>query len=256
MEAKLEYGNWIRKKNLMILGVCVLGMGMLSFVPLGLFYRLVTTVLFVIVLVSFLFPLYSYIMFSQQGGGFQDKLYGLIIQRLGKDVKGSVLDIGSGNGVLAVKLAFANAEAEVLGIDYWGPDWEYSKKVCEKNAKAAGVETRVHFQKGDAAALDFASNTFDAAMSNLTFHEVKSVPDTRAVLLEALRVVKPGGIFALIDYFYEEKYYGEKLDFEHSLQELGLAQFDVQPISELIALPALLRHPRILGRVGMISGRK
>ncbi|MGE5377051.1 MAG: class I SAM-dependent methyltransferase [Bacteroidota bacterium] len=256
MEVKLEYGNWIRKKNLMILGVCALAMGMLSFVPLGPFYRLVTTVLFVILLVSFLFPLYSYVMFSQQGGGFQDKLYGLIIQRLGKDVKGRVLDIGSGNGVLAVKLACANTEAEVLGIDYWGPDWEYSKQVCEKNAKAAGVEARVHFQKGDAAALDFPSNTFDAVTSNLTFHEVRSVPDTRAVVREALRVVQPGGSFAVIDYFYEEKCYGEKLDFEHFLQELGLAQFDVQPISELIAIPALLKHPRILGKVGMISGRK
>ena len=53
-----------------------------------------------------------------------------------------------------------------------------------------GVENRVHFQKGDAAALDFAADTLDGVISNLTFHEVKSVADKREVLREALRGLK------------------------------------------------------------------
>jgi tRNA1(Val) A37 N6-methylase TrmN6 len=69
------------------------------------------------------------------------------------------LDIGSGNGVLAVTLAQQHDEAEIVGIDYWGKDWEYSKGVCEDNASAARVASRVHFQKGDAAALEFAIET-------------------------------------------------------------------------------------------------
>ena len=153
MEAELDYGNWIRKKNLLMLGFCVLGVGVLIFIPLGYLYRLTVIILFVSLLISFLFPLYAYVMFSQKGGRFQEEVYNLVIQSLGAKVKGRLLDIGSGNGVLAVKLAQQQCEAEVVGIDYWGKDWEYSKGVCEQNARAAKVESRVHFQKGDAAAL-------------------------------------------------------------------------------------------------------
>jgi SAM-dependent methyltransferase len=165
MEAQLDYGNWIRKKNLLILGLCTLGLGLLIFIPLGSLYRLLVAALFVILLVSFLFPLYAYVMFSQKGGRLQEKFYNLLIQRLGEKVQGRILDVGSGNGVLAVKLAQQQGEVEVVGIDYWGTDWEYSKSVCEKNAQAAQVENRVHFQKGDAARLDFASETHSMAPS-------------------------------------------------------------------------------------------
>ena len=174
MEAQLNYGNWVRRRNLLILGLCTLGAAALIFIPLGFLYRFAVVILFIIILVSFLFPLYAYVMFSQHGGQFQDRVYNLIIQSLGAKVKGRILDIGSGNGVLAVKLAQQHGEAEVVGIDYWGKNWEYSKGVCEQNARAAEVESQVSFQKGDAAALEFASETFDGAMSNLTFHEVQS----------------------------------------------------------------------------------
>jgi SAM-dependent methyltransferase len=256
MEAQLDYGNWIRKKNLFILGLCTLGAGALIFIPLGSIYRLVMSILFVIVVLSFLFPLYAYVMFSQAGGQLQEKFYNLIIQCFGEDMNGSTLDIGSGNGILAVKLAQQHEKIEIIGIDYWGQDWEYSKRVCEKNAQIAKVENRVHFQKGDAAKLDFASETFDGAVSNLTFHEVKSVPDKKSVVREALRVIKHGGTFAFIDYFYDEKYYGSTLEFERFLKNLNLAHLEYKPIRELITIPIPLKHPRILGKVGIIYGKK
>jgi ubiquinone/menaquinone biosynthesis C-methylase UbiE len=256
MEAQLAYGNWIRKKNLLILGLCTLGVGVLFFFPLGALYQLIVAMLFVVILISFLFPLYAYVMFSQKGGRIQDKVYDLIIQSLGKEAKGKILDIGSGNGVLAVKLAQQHHEVTVVGIDYWGKDWEYSKEVCDKNARIAKVESRVHFQKGDAAALEFAPASFDGAISNLTFHEVQSVEDKRAVVREALRVVKPGGAFAFVDYFYAEKYYGKAMEFESYLRDHKLSQFEYKPLQDMLALPVLLRHPKILGKVGIIYGRK
>jgi ubiquinone/menaquinone biosynthesis C-methylase UbiE len=213
-------------------------------------------ILFVVILISFLFPLYAYLMFSQKGGRIQEKVYNLIIQNLGDEVKGRILDIGSGNGVLSIKLAQRHHGVTVVGIDYWGKDWEYSKEVCDKNAQIAKVEGRVHFQKGDAAALEFATDSFDGAISNLTFHEVQSVVDKRAVVQEALRVVKPGGTFAFIDYFYAEKYYGNTAAFESYLQDQKLSQFECKSLRDMFALPILLRHPKILGWVGIIYGRK
>jgi SAM-dependent methyltransferase len=256
METQLEYGNWIRKKILLILGLCTLGIGALVLIPLGFSYRLIMAFLFVIAFVSFLFPLYSYLMFSQKGGRFQEKIYNLIIQSLDTTVKGRILDIGSGNGVLAVKLAQQLDEAEVVGMDYWGEDWEYSKSVCEKNARIGRVEDRVHFQKGDAAALEFADDTFDGAISNLTFHEVQSAADKREVVREALRVVKPGGRFVFVDYFYDAKFYGKASEFEAYLKGLRLSQFEYKLLRDMIAIPMLLRHPKILGKVGIIYGRK
>jgi tRNA/tmRNA/rRNA uracil-C5-methylase (TrmA/RlmC/RlmD family) len=91
------------------------------FLPIGP-YRIIPTFLFIILLISFLFPLYAYVMFSQVGGKFQEKIYNLIIQNLGANGNSKILDIGSGNGVLAVKAAQQNAEAEVTGVDYWGSD--------------------------------------------------------------------------------------------------------------------------------------
>jgi SAM-dependent methyltransferase len=254
METQLVYGNWIRKRILLILGACALTAFILAFLPFGRLYQLGMLILFAVFFVSFLIPLYSYYMFSPNGGGYQEKVYALIIHSLGADLKGRVLDIGSGNGVLAVKLAQALRETQVTGLDYWGADWEYSKGVCEKNAQIAGVAQRVQFQKGDAAALDFPAATFDGAVSNLTFHEVRSVADKRQVLREALRVVKPGGRFAFVDYFAETKHYGDPAGFVAFLSELNLAQFQYKPLRDVIALPLFLRHPKIFGKVGIIYG--
>ncbi|MBX7236534.1 MAG: class I SAM-dependent methyltransferase [Caldilineales bacterium] len=253
---QLDYGNWVRKKILLILGLCALVTGALIFIPLGSAYKAVTTVLFVILFVSFLFPLYVYVMFSQSGGKLQEKVYNIAIHYLGKGLKGNFIDIGSGNGVLAVTLAQKYEAIEVTGVDYWGTDWEYSKSVCEKNAQIVKVENRVHFQKGDAALLDFADNTFDGAISNLTFHEVKSVPDKKLVVQEALRVVKSGGSFSFIDYFFDEKYYGTALELEKFLKCLNLEHFERKHLKDVIPLPAMLQHPKILGKVGIIFGKK
>ncbi len=253
---QLDYGNWVRKKNLLILGLCALGMGLLLFLPFGLAYKTVVAFLLVVLLISFLFPLYAYIMFSRSGGNFQEKVYNIAIQHLGQGLKGKFIDIGSGNGVLAVNLAQQNENIEVSGVDYWGKDWEYSKGVCERNAKLMRVEDRVHFQKGDAASLDFDDNTFDGAISNLTFHEVKSVPDKKLVVQEAMRIVKPGGRFTFIDYFYDKKYYGTALEFERFLQNLNLTDFELKRLKDVLPLPTLLKHPKILGKVGIVFGKK
>ena len=256
MESQLKYGNWIRKKLLVILGLCTLGLFALIFVPLGLLYRILMTGVFIFTAVSFLFPLYAFIMFSQRGGGYQEKVYQLILQSLGDEVTGKALDIGTGNGILAVKLAQINPKIQVTGMDYWGKDWEYSRNACERNAVIGQVETRVRFQKGDAAKLEFDNDTLDAVVSNLTFHEVRSVQDKREVVLEAFRVVKPDGRFAFVDYFSDTKRYGSPDDLTAFLKRLKLSQLEYKPIKELIAIPLLMRHPKIFGKVGILYGKK
>jgi hypothetical protein len=68
--------------------------------------------------------------------------------------------------------------------------------------------------------------------------------------------VKPGGAFAFVDYFFDEQYYGKASEFENYLKDLKLSQFKYKLLRDMIALPVLLRHPKILGKAGIIYGRK
>ena len=85
------------------------------------------------------------------------------------------------------------------------------------------------FQKGDAAHLDFPDGTFDAAVSNFVFHEVRSEKDKRKIVREALRVVKKGGSFAFQDLFSQEKLYGDMNEFVEELKAEGIAEVHYIP---------------------------
>jgi ubiquinone/menaquinone biosynthesis C-methylase UbiE len=256
MTTRLKYGNWIRVRALWALGLSALTMAILSLCPLNLWIRIIAALLFGVLFISFLYPLYAYYMFSPSGGNMQDRIYDLVIKNLDGEVKGNVLDIGSGNGILAIRLAQAYPAAQVTGIDYWGKNWEYSKSVCDENARLAGVEKRVRFQKGDAAALDVADSSFDAVVSNLTFHEVKTARQKRDLVKEALRALRPGGRFAFVDMFYDSGLYGDISEFESFLKGLKLSQIAIKPVGQVVALSKLLMHPKILGRAGIIWGHK
>ena len=76
---------------------------------------------------------------------------------------------------------------------------------------------RVNFQKASASALPFEVGSFDAAVSNLVFHEVSDTKDKRDLIEEALRVVRKGGAFAFQDLFLAKRLYGDV----EELLELG-----------------------------------
>ena len=220
------------------------------------YLQIVIGLLLVILLISFSFPLYAYYSFSPRGGNLQEKVYTLIVDSLGQSALETALDIGTGNGVLALKLAQKYPVAQVVGMDYWGKDWEYSQSICEANARIAQVADRVCFVKGDAASLQFDEASFAAVVSNLTFHEVKSAPQKREVVREALRVLQLGGKFVFVDYFYDSQYYGPVTEFEAFLHRQGLAKVEFKRLSSALPLPLLLRHPKIFGKVGIIYGQK
>ena len=208
-----------------------------------------------VLLISLSFPLYAYYAFSPAGGDLQDRVYQLLVDSV-CPWTGPALDIGAGNGVLAIKLALANPDSRVTGIDYWGTDWEYAQSVCEDNARRAHVEDRVAFVHGTAADLPFDENEFAVVTSNLTFHEVKTELNKRRLIEEALRVLRPGGRFAFVDLFYDDEHYGATSDLESFLRSLGLSQVGLTRLDSHLALPAPLRLRRALGRAGLVCGQK
>ena len=138
---------------------------------------------------------------------------------------GRCLDVGCGSGALTIAVAKRNPKADLVGIDRWGKEYaSFNKPLCERNARAEGAGN-VRFDRGDATALDFPDESFDAVVSNYVYHNIP-VKDRQAVLLETLRVLKKGGVFALHDIFSQAKY-GDMQAFLRKLKEMGYQKVEL-----------------------------
>ena len=90
-----------------------------------------------------------------------------------------------------------------------------------------GVAERTAFAQGDALKLEFPDGAFDAVTSNYVYHNIPS-RDRQAILLETLRVLKKGGIFAIHDIFSKKKY-GDMQSFVKKLNDLGYEHAELIP---------------------------
>jgi len=247
---EVDYGNWVSRRLIYIpatLTVVFLGLSFLSlFFLIGAFLFFIPTAYF----------LYAYLQFSPRGGGLQAKVRDLVFAHLVWDGNGTLLDIGCGNGALAVEAARKYPKAQATGIDYWGGQWEYAKEDCEKNAQVAGVAERTAFRKASAAKLPFADESFDVVMSNFVFHEVQDVRDKRSVIQEALRVLKKGGVFVFQDLFLWKRIYGEPQDLLDTIRSWGIQEVDIVDTSQQSFIPRAMKLPFMVGQIGIIHGRK
>ena len=193
-----NYGNWASKNLLYGLTALAVALLALSFFSLVL---LIGVAVLVAVIVNLLYQRHEFTS-SQQ------RVWDRVVEHLDWDGKGRAIDVGCGNGPVAIRVAKMFPNASVVGIDTWGKVWEYSKATCEENAKVEGVGGRVSFQRASGSKLPFEDGYFDAAVSNLAFHEIRDVGDKRMVMQEALRVVRKGGSFSFQDLFNMKRYYG------------------------------------------------
>jgi ubiquinone/menaquinone biosynthesis C-methylase UbiE len=134
--------------------------------------------------------------------------------------------------------------------------WDYSKSICERNAASERVADRVTFQKASASALPFEDESFDAAVSNLVFHEVSDAKNKRDVIKEALRVVKKGGKFAFQDLFLVKRVYGEVDDLLETIKSWGIENVKFLNTSDSDFIPKALRLPFMVGTIGILYGEK
>lgn len=250
MPEKPVYGNWLNPKFIQVPGLIGLVMlGLAYFVPI----LAVLAALFLLIAAYFAYARY---LFSQQGGDVQGKIWAKLLAHFDWNGEGQALDIGCGSAVLVIALAKKYPRASVTGIDDWGKGWEYSQAVCERNARLEGVEPRVTFQKASASRLPFPDGYFDAAVSNLVFHEVAGSVDKRELLREALRVVKKGGPFAFQDLFLIEPMYGKVDALLDTIRSWGISQVEFFETRNEPFIPAALKLPFMVGTVGMLVGVK
>lgn len=97
------------------------------------------------------------------------------------------LDVGCGNGAFTEMIAVRCAPARIAGIDPSEEQLAYARV----RPALRGIAT--DFRRGDAMALPFADDTFDAAVMPLV---IFFVPQPAKGVAEMARVVCPGGLVA------------------------------------------------------------
>jgi len=102
-----------------------------------------------------------------------------------------ILDVATGTGDLAIFLKRICPEAEVVGLDF-APEM---LKRARKKAERAGVA--VEFIEGDALALPFEDESFDAVTVAFGF---RNFADYTKGLKEFYRVLRPGGRAVILEF--------------------------------------------------------
>jgi len=107
-----------------------------------------------------------------------------------------VLDLGTGTADLALDLLRVHGfRGGVVGVDFAGP-------MLALAAKKSKGERRLRLLQCDALALPFRDARFDAAMAAFS---VRNFADLERGLSECARVLKPGGILVILEFFRPER---------------------------------------------------
>jgi SAM-dependent methyltransferase len=196
---------------------------------------------------------------SPSGGGWQRRIHDLVVAclSLSSDSRAAALDIGCGDASLVAALLHHAPGLAATGVDFWGENWDYAQSACEARLAKHGL--RAAFRRMDAARLDFPDASFDIVVSVMCFHEVRAPAGAtlRGPLLavsEALRVLRPGGAFVLIDRFADPADYGPPADLAAILRATDALRRE--RLVAVLGIPWPLSSKRALGPVDVLSGRK
>jgi len=152
----------------------------------------------------FLYGALSMIEYSRWGKlRLRERLLDLIAWR-GDE---SVLDVGCGKGLVLVGAAHRLTTGRAVGVDRWLPHAMTGNEPegALRNAATEGVQDRVELLKGDIRSLPVQAEAFDVVLSNFVVHEVDTAAEREALLREMLRVLKPGGRLALVDFIFTKE---------------------------------------------------
>ena len=253
-----DYGNWMSTPVFYVAGALLALSAVLAVLSFTVFHITALGVVFVIAAVILLALLLWCAWIRRQyafvGGGMMDRIHLTVLSHLDFDGKGQLLDVGCGSGPLSIRAALTWPSAQVVGIDYWGVDFGYSQTMCEKNSASEGVATQCRFQHGDANKLDFPDESFDAVVSNYVYHNIMG-SNKQALLLETLRVLKKGGVFAINDTM-KPRMYGDMEAFAQKLQDMGYEDVQLIDTTREVFGSRQRAAMMMLGESRMLVGRK
>ncbi|RST59116.1 class I SAM-dependent methyltransferase [Siminovitchia terrae] len=126
------------------------------------------------------------------------------------DIEGDekILDIGCGRGLLLNAAAQRPTTGRAVGLDIWNRQDQSGNHpdATRKNAQVEGVLEKIDIIDGDFRNMPFEQDTFDIVVSSLAIHNVRNIKERRKALKEVVRVLKPGGRFAILDFQHVKEY--------------------------------------------------
>lgn len=262
---KPDYKNWFPKG--MVYGfffgtvVCLAFLFIVlfvDFIPMKFFQTMLVLVFGVLSVIMIVISIWGFKMHQAFSYDGKRQMSRQIIEGVASYITipagGKGLDVGCGSGALAIAVAKKNPGAMVVGIDRWGREYaSFSKTLCENNAKAESV-TNTNFFPGDAVNLNFEDESFDAVFSNYVYHNIPS-RNRQEILLETLRTLKKGGVFAIHDIFSQNKY-GDMHAFLVTLKSMGYESVELIDTTEGMFMTPREANWMMLSGSALLVGRK
>ena len=127
---------------------------------------------------------------------FYQAIHKRLLEYVNLPREANVLDIGCGTGRLLDRLASEEPTLQATGLDFSG---EMIRQARAHNRH----RPRIIFLEGNATALPFAENQFDAVFNTLSFLHYDS---PEQVFQQVSRVLRPGGRFYWVDITTRRQY--------------------------------------------------
>ena len=115
-----------------------------------------------------------------------------VVQLVADTNPDSILDIATGTGDLIINLAKNTKASKLIGLDIS----EGMLSVGRKKITASGLEKRIEMVQADSENMPFEDNSFDAI--TVAFG-VRNFEHLEKGLGEILRILKPGGVFIILE---------------------------------------------------------
>lgn len=131
-----------------------------------------------------------------------------IVNSLGLIGDETVLDMGCGRGLMLIGMAKRLPNGKAVGIDLWDKSDQSGNKpeATLQNAKIENVENRIELKTGDMRSSPFAHQTFDCVVSTWAIHNIANQEGRETAILEAVRLLKPGGKLIIADIIKTKEY--------------------------------------------------
>ena len=104
-DQSVDYGNWVPKKMLWILLGIALILVAGSFLPVPFFVQIILWIIAAFFLFLFFYLSCAYYLFAKNDNELQHNIHHAMIDKLSWNGDGKALDIGTGSGACAVKVA-------------------------------------------------------------------------------------------------------------------------------------------------------
>jgi SAM-dependent methyltransferase len=181
--------------------------GVLLLVTLALFLSRVPVVPWITLIgAAFAIAILATLLHTTLAGKF--RVWSEILARLGLRGDENVLDVGCGRGAVLVEAAHRLRGGRATGVDLWsGEDQSGNSPAATlSNATAEGVGERVGVVTGDATSLPFRDAAFDVVLSSMAIHNLRDATQRNTSLSELVRVLRPGGKLAVVDFMVVRQY--------------------------------------------------